>query len=94
MSQRVNFRLPLPPARGLSSICSSCCLMLARADQADLEKAYAKAIDKGYVDKATALECFIIEEEIYVSKATKNNRDLERKRSMRTVRTSANKIRA
>ena len=43
-------------------ICGSCVVLLADADQADLKKAYQKALSEGYKRKVSALESFIIPE--------------------------------
>ena len=45
-------------------ICGECVILLADADQADLKNAFQKALIKGYQRKASALESFIIPEEI------------------------------
>ena len=43
-------------------ICSRCVQLLLRADQADLKKAYQKALNEGHLRKVSALESFIIQE--------------------------------
>jgi hypothetical protein len=42
--------------------CSLCVQMLLAADQEDLKKAHGTAIDKGYLNKARAIESFLIPE--------------------------------
>ena len=53
------------PAKGIDYICSSCVLLLADANQDDLKRAYVKAMEKGFENKASALKSFIIEDEIH-----------------------------
>jgi len=67
---------------------------LLRADQIDLNKSFAKAIEKGYPNMVKAIESFIIEEKFNVSKTKKLERSVVRKRPMRTVRPSRYEIRA
>jgi hypothetical protein len=68
-------------------ICGSCVVLLADADQDDLKKAYAKALDKGYSNKASALESFIIPEEKHGRRPDKSvKRNLNRKRTARSIR--------
>ena len=43
-------------------ICGSCVQLLLGADQDDLKRAHAKAIKKGYLSKARAIESFLIPE--------------------------------
>ena len=44
-------------------ICGSCVQVLFKAYQADLKRAYNKALEKGYRDKARAIESFLITED-------------------------------
>ena len=81
------------PEPGIEYICGTCVCLLADADQDDLKRAYRKALDKGYLRKASALESFMHEEANY-GKAKKSKRDLERERSVRKVRPSRHEIRA
>ena len=78
------------PAKGIDYICSSCVLLLADANQDDLKRAYVKAVEKGFKNKASALESFIIEDEINERKTKKSKRNLERKRSGRSSRSTRN----
>jgi hypothetical protein len=51
------------PVAGIDFICGSCVQLLLGADQDDLKRAHAKAVKKGYTNKARAIESFIIPEE-------------------------------
>ncbi len=75
-------------------ICSRCVQILLSADQAELKRSYSKAIEKGYPNKARAIESFLIPEEINVRETKQARRSLVRKRPMRTVRPSRNQLRA
>ena len=48
------------PSPQVDYICGLCVVLLADADQADLKRAYQKALNKGYLRKVSALESFII----------------------------------
>lgn len=50
------------PGPDADFICSRCVIFLAVAEQGDLKKAHIKATDKGYKDKAKAIESFLIPE--------------------------------
>jgi prophage antirepressor-like protein len=52
------------PQNGNDFICSQCVQMLLAANQKDLKKAHTRAIDKGYLNKANAIESFLIPEGI------------------------------
>ena len=41
-------------------ICSKCVQLLLSADQVELKRAYSKAIEKGYSNKARAIKSFLI----------------------------------
>ena len=82
------------PLKGIDYICSSCVLFLAGANQDDLKRAYVKAEAKGLKNKASALKSFIIEDEINERKTTNSKRNMERKRFMRSSRSSRHKVRA
>ena len=45
------------------SVCSCCVQLMLDADQADLERAYDKAVEKGNKNKARALQSFLIPDE-------------------------------
>lgn len=65
-------------------ICDLCVVLLAGAEQDDLKKAHAKAIEKGFKDKASAIESFIIPEVIDGKRpAKKHGRHSDRKRIVR-----------
>jgi hypothetical protein len=74
-------------------ICSQCVQLLLTADQAELMRAYNKAIEKGYSSKARAIESFLIPGDINVRETKQTRRNLVRKRHMRTVRPSRNQLR-
>ncbi len=82
------------PGPDVDFICSRCVILLADADQGDLRKAHAKAIEKEYPRKAKAIESFLIEDEYNVRETEKSKRDMERERPLRTVRPSRHEIRA
>ncbi len=75
-------------------ICYRCVQLFLAADQEDLRKAQAQAIEKGYSNKARAIESFLTPEEINVRETKQARRSLVRKRPMRTVRPSRNQLRA
>ena len=75
-------------------ICSSCVQLLLGAEQDDLRKAHAKAIEKGCPGKAKAIESFLIEDETNDRKTKITKRHLERKRPLRKVRPSSHQVRA
>ncbi|MFH2061063.1 MAG: hypothetical protein ABIJ59_19525 [Pseudomonadota bacterium] len=74
-------------------ICSSCVQMLLVADQEELKRAHALAFEKGYPNKAWAIESFLEEEEHH-GKAEHNKRNLERTRSLPASRSARHQIRA
>jgi hypothetical protein len=74
-------------------ICSQCVQLFLSADQEDLLKAHAKAIEKGYSNKARAIESFLIPEDINVRETKQARINLVRKRHMRTIRPSRNQLR-
>jgi len=80
---------------GIEIICSRCVILLADANQDDLKRAYAKAIEKGYLNKARAIESFLVDGENDDDRKTKKSkRNMERKRPMRVLRPSRHKVRA
>jgi hypothetical protein len=81
------------PGPGKFFICSQCVQLLLSADQADLNRAHRKAIDKGYTNKAKAIESFLILEETNGRKAKVSKRGVVRKRPKRTVRPSRDQLR-
>jgi len=80
------------PGAGIDFVCSLCVQMLLEADQQDLSRAYAKAIEKGFSNKARAVELFLTEE-LNVRETKKLKRGVIRKKPMRVVRPSRNKLR-
>ena len=74
-------------------ICGSCVQVLLNADQADLKRAYNKAIEKGYLNKARAIESFLIPEEFNVRETKKSKRNMVRKRPLRKTRPTRDELR-
>ena len=70
-------------------ICSRCVQLFLSADQEDLLKAHAKAIKKGYSNKARAIESFLIPKEKINGQrkpiSQKHRRHIDRKRIDRTI---------
>ena len=50
------------PGAGIDFICSRCVQILLEADQQDLKRAHVKAIEKGFTNKAAAIESFLVPE--------------------------------
>ena len=76
-------------------ICFRCVQLLLGADQQDLKRAHAKAIEKGFTNKANAIESFLIPEgldELRKPATKKRGRHSNRKRTVRTVRDKAKRI--
>jgi hypothetical protein len=83
------------PETGIDFICSRCVQMLLAADQEELKRAYDKAIDKGYTNKASAIESFLIPEDKIDGQrkpAKKRRRHIDRERIVRTVRDKEKRI--
>ena len=83
------------PDMNADFICSRCVQMLLAADQEELKRAYDKAIDKGYTNKASAIESFLIPEDKIDGQrkpAKKRRRHSDRKRIVRTVRDKEKRI--
>jgi len=74
-------------------ICPECVQILISADQEDLNRAYSLAIEKGYPNKARAIQSFLIPEEINVKETKQARRNMGRKRTLRTVRLAHNQLR-
>ena len=75
------------PETGIEFICSLCVQMLLGADREDLKKAHTMAIDKGYLNKASAIESFLTEDEIEQRKPTRyNQRAADRKGTAGAIR--------
>ena len=76
------------PDPGNDFICSQCVRLFLGADQLDLKRAYWKAIEMGYSNKARAIESFLIPEEFDEQRkpvTKKRRRHTDRKRVVRTV---------
>ncbi len=82
------------PEPGKYFICSHCVQLLLSADQAELMRAYNKAIEKGYSNKARAIESFLIPEETNARETKKPKRGIIRKKPMRVVKPARNQLRA
>ena len=52
------------PDPDVDFICGTCVQLLLRADQEDLKKAHKKALDEGDPRKASAIETFLIPEDV------------------------------
>jgi len=87
--QESNYKL----VSGVDFVCSNCVQLLLGASQEDLKRAHTKAIDKGYMEKAKAIESFLDEEEYY-GKTENTKPNLERTRPLPAVRPSRHKVRA
>jgi len=62
------------PGKDVDFICSGCVQLLISAEQVDLKRAHKKAIDKGYVKKAKAIEHFLLPED-------RNGKQINRRRT-------------
>ena len=75
------------PQAKIDFICSHCVQMLLGADQEDLKRAHTKAINKGYLNKASAIESFLTEDEIEQRKPTRyDQRTADRKGTAGAIR--------
>jgi len=75
-------------------ICGNCVVLLSAADRDDLRRAHVKAIATGYLNKASAIQSFLEEEEEDYGETQKSKRNLERARPVQTARPSRNQVRA
>jgi hypothetical protein len=82
------------PGPDVEFICGTCVQLFLLADKEDLKRAYTKALSKGYLRKAKAIETFLTEEKTIDRKAKKSKRNMERERPLRTVRPARHKVRA
>ena len=80
------------PSKSVDFICSVCVQLLLNADQADLKRAYEKAVRLGYSGKAEAIKTFIVGE--IHAETEEPKRNLERKRPLPAVRPARDKVRA
>ena len=80
------------PEPQIDFICRTCVQLLLNADQTDLKQAHTKAMDKGYPNKARAIESFLIPEEKINGQrkpiSKKRGRHINRKGIVRTVKSS------
>jgi hypothetical protein len=68
-------------------ICSRCVQLLLLANQQDLKTANSKAVEKGFTNKAKAIESFLMEDEIEQRKPTRyNQRTVDRKGTAGAIR--------
>ena len=82
-SPEINYK----PQANVDFICSRCVQMLLGADQEDLKRAHTKAIDMGYLDKASAIESFLMEDENEQRKPTRyDQRTFDRKGTAGAIR--------
>jgi len=83
------------PDPNIDFICSSCVQLLLNADQTDLRRAYLKAIEKGFTNKARAIESFLEEKSNEQTRPISkiNGRCPNRKRINRPVRNEKKRIR-
>ena len=78
---------------GTDFICSRCVQILLAADQEQLKRAYQKAMDKGYTNKAYAIESFLHERTFDHERETKKpKRGLGRKTVGRMAGPSRDKL--
>ena len=83
------------PIKGKYLICFLCVQTLLEADQKDLKRAHSAAIERGYERKAKAIESFLFMGEITDERnAKKPKRGSIRKKPMRVVRPTRNKLRS
>ena len=82
--------LPEPnykPESHIDFICGGCVILLTDADQDDLKRAYGKAIAMGYLNKASAIESFLMPEVKDGKRPSKSvRRNIDRKRVARSIR--------
>ena len=81
------------PSKSVDFICSGCVQLLLEADQAQLKRAYEKAVRLGYIAKASALKTFLIAEDDN-AEAEKLERDLVRERAVQSFRPARDQVRA
>ena len=75
-----------------SIICSNCLQLILVSIQDQLKQAYQIALEKGFIDKAKALETFL-GEEINYGETKKLKRDMGRERIVRTAQLTHQTIR-
>jgi hypothetical protein len=84
-----NYRLN----KDIEFVCSECVNLLADADREGLKRAYQKAQNEGFMRKLSAIESFLLEETINDRKAKNSQRNMVRKRPLRTTRLAYNQDR-
>jgi hypothetical protein len=72
-------------------ICGSCVQLLLRADQNDLSRAHKKALDKGYINKAKAIESFLHDGGNYEQRKPKSKKRGRHPNRTRIDRVTGNK---
>lgn len=72
-------------------VCGACVQLLLNADADDLNRAYHKAVDKGYQRKAKAIEFFIEKENPNGQRKPKPKKHGRHSNRARTVRPARNK---
>jgi len=76
-------------------ICSYCVQLMLSSNQGDLARAHKRALKLRLIDKARAIESFLIEQEcINDNKTKKLERNLSRKKPVRMARPTRNQIRS
>jgi hypothetical protein len=80
------------PSKSVDFICGSCIQLLLSADQADLKRAYEKADRLGYVGKARAIKCFLVEDEH--AETEEPERSVVRERFVQAAGFSRDQVRA
>jgi hypothetical protein len=85
------------PSPDVEFVCSTTCTQhLLNADQEDLNRAHTKAIEKGYHNKAKAIEFFIVQENPNGQrkpKTRKHERHTNRTRIVRPTRNQKKPVR-
>ncbi len=79
------------PGPDVGFICGDCVQLLLRAEQEDLKKAYAKAIEQGFLNKASATETFLKPEDIDGKRPGKKR--IERKSAGKSIGRSSDRKR-
>ena len=82
------------PSQYVEFVCSRCVLLLASADEENLRRGLAKAEEKGLLNKVSVIKFFIIEDQNNDRKTKKHQRNMERKRPVRTIRPTHHFMRA
>ena len=75
-------------------ICSDCVQRLLKLDEEQIKSLHTTYIEKGYTEKANLIEKLLTKGDEYVPETRKTRSNLVREASLRSVRSSYNKIRA